>query len=83
MITLQEHDCKLNREIVELVDREADLLVRGIKEDSLLGEHLLHACFISYPTRRNCTASFVHPHTDRFTQTHFQSVHAILQDSIV
>ena len=33
----QEHDCKLTRDIVELVDREADLLVRGIKEDSLRG----------------------------------------------
>ena len=36
--TDQEHDCKLTREIVELVDREADLLVRGIKSDSLRGK---------------------------------------------
>lgn len=27
----------MTREIVELVDREADLLVRGIKEDTLRG----------------------------------------------
>lgn len=35
--TVKEHDCKLTREIVELVDREADLLVRGIKPESLRG----------------------------------------------
>ena len=35
--SLQEHDCSLTREIVELVDREADLLVRGMKEDTLQG----------------------------------------------
>ena len=34
---LQEHDCSLTREIVELVDREADLLVRGMKEETLQG----------------------------------------------
>ncbi|KAG2460132.1 IQUB protein, partial [Polypterus senegalus] len=33
----KEHDCKLTREIVELIDREADLLMRGIKESSLEG----------------------------------------------
>ena len=33
----QEHDCSLTREIVELVDREADLLVRGMKEETLQG----------------------------------------------
>ena len=37
MVFLQEHDCKLTREIVELVDREADLLVRGINVESLKG----------------------------------------------
>ncbi len=36
-VNLQEHDCKLTREIVELVDREADLLVRGTGEDALQG----------------------------------------------
>ena len=34
---LQEHDCKLTREIVELIDREADLLVRDTKATSLEG----------------------------------------------
>ena len=33
----QEHDCKLSQEIVELIDREADLLMRGVKEDNLEG----------------------------------------------
>lgn len=33
----QEHDCKLTREIVELIDREADLLIRGVKESNLEG----------------------------------------------
>jgi hypothetical protein len=34
---LQEHDCKLTQEIIELIDREADLLMRGVKEDNLTG----------------------------------------------
>ena len=33
----QEHDCKLTQEIIELIDREADLLMRGVKELNLLG----------------------------------------------
>ena len=36
----KEHDCKLTREIVELVDREADLLVRGTKPSALMGMHV-------------------------------------------
>ena len=39
-LTMQEHDCTLTREIVELVDREADLLVRGMKEETLQGRHI-------------------------------------------
>ncbi|XP_017340179.1 IQ and ubiquitin-like domain-containing protein isoform X1 [Ictalurus punctatus] len=35
--TVKEHDCKLTREIVELIDREADLLMRGVKESNLEG----------------------------------------------
>lgn len=35
--TVKEHDCKLTREIVELIDREADLLMRGVKEANLDG----------------------------------------------
>lgn len=35
--TVKEHDCKLTQEIIELIDREADLLMRGIKEENLMG----------------------------------------------
>jgi len=37
MFGLQEHDCKLTQEIIELIDREADLLMRGVKETNLDG----------------------------------------------
>ena len=33
----QEHECKLTKDIVELIDREADLLMRGVKETNLEG----------------------------------------------
>ena len=35
--SFKEHDCKLSQEIVDLIDREADLLMRGVKEDNLEG----------------------------------------------
>ncbi|XP_027029299.2 IQ and ubiquitin-like domain-containing protein isoform X1 [Tachysurus fulvidraco] len=35
--TVKEHDCKLTREILELIDREGDLLMRGVKESNLEG----------------------------------------------
>ncbi|XP_078485773.1 uncharacterized protein LOC100186480 [Ciona intestinalis] len=35
--TVKEHDCKLTREIIELIDREADLLMRGVVEANLEG----------------------------------------------
>ncbi|KAM6972939.1 IQ motif and ubiquitin-like domain-containing protein [Aplochiton taeniatus] len=35
--TVKEHDCKLTQNIVQLIDREADLLMRGVKEASLEG----------------------------------------------
>lgn len=35
--TVKEHDCKLTQEIIELIDREADLLMRGVKESNLEG----------------------------------------------
>ena len=41
--TVKEHDCKLTQEIIELIDREADLLMRGVKESNLEG------IFISSP----------------------------------
>ncbi|CAB1323482.1 unnamed protein product [Coregonus sp. 'balchen'] len=31
--TVKEHDCKLTQDIVELIDREADLLMRGVPQD--------------------------------------------------
>ncbi|XP_053575168.1 IQ and ubiquitin-like domain-containing protein [Bombina bombina] len=36
-LTVKEHDCKLTQEIVELIDREADLLMRGVKDSNLAG----------------------------------------------
>lgn len=36
--TVKEHDCKLTQEIIELIDREADLLMRGVKEANLEGK---------------------------------------------
>ncbi|XP_033745272.1 IQ and ubiquitin-like domain-containing protein [Pecten maximus] len=35
--TVKEHDCKLTQEVIELIDREADLLMRGVKESNLDG----------------------------------------------
>ncbi|XP_077117174.1 IQ motif and ubiquitin-like domain-containing protein [Ranitomeya variabilis] len=35
--TIKEHDCKLTQEIVELIDREADLLMRGVQNCNLEG----------------------------------------------
>lgn len=37
LFDFQEHDCKLTQEIIELIDREADLLMRGVKESNLDG----------------------------------------------
>ncbi|XP_066490202.1 IQ motif and ubiquitin-like domain-containing protein [Tiliqua scincoides] len=35
--TVKEHECKLTHEIIELIDREADLMMRGVKECNLEG----------------------------------------------
>ncbi|XP_070611537.1 IQ motif and ubiquitin-like domain-containing protein [Erythrolamprus reginae] len=35
--TVKEHVCTLTQEIVELIDREADLMMRGVKECNLQG----------------------------------------------
>lgn len=35
--TVKEFDCNLTREIVDLIDREGDLISRGRSEDSLEG----------------------------------------------
>ena len=36
-VYLQEFDCKLTRDIISLIDREADLLLRGVPENTLDG----------------------------------------------
>ena len=41
--TVKEHDCKLTQKIIELIDMEADSLMRGVKESNLEGT------FISSP----------------------------------
>ena len=47
--TLQEHDCKLTQEIIELIDREADLLMRGVKETNLDGlRRRISTLFLQY-----------------------------------
>ncbi|MBN3299907.1 IQUB protein, partial [Amia calva] len=52
--TVKEHDCKLTRDIVELIDREADLLTRGVKDTNLEGLRkrisTLFLQFIKMPT---------------------------------
>ncbi|XP_004602304.2 IQ and ubiquitin-like domain-containing protein [Sorex araneus] len=35
--TVKEHECKLTREILELIDREVDLMMRGVKHCNLEG----------------------------------------------
>ncbi|XP_066525316.1 IQ motif and ubiquitin-like domain-containing protein isoform X2 [Hoplias malabaricus] len=35
--TVKEHECKLTQQIVQLIDREADLLMRGVKDSNLEG----------------------------------------------
>ncbi|XP_043084759.1 IQ and ubiquitin-like domain-containing protein isoform X2 [Puntigrus tetrazona] len=35
--TVKEHNCKLTQDIVDLIDREVDLLMRGIKKSNLEG----------------------------------------------
>ncbi|XP_051546399.1 IQ and ubiquitin-like domain-containing protein isoform X2 [Myxocyprinus asiaticus] len=35
--TVKEHKCKLTQDIVDLIDREADLLMRGVKKSNLEG----------------------------------------------
>uniref|UniRef100_A0A8C4X3L6 IQ motif and ubiquitin domain containing n=1 Tax=Erpetoichthys calabaricus TaxID=27687 RepID=A0A8C4X3L6_ERPCA len=47
--TVQEHDCKLTQEIVELIDREEDLLTRGVKKVSLEGlRQRISTLFLQY-----------------------------------
>lgn len=47
--TVKEHDCKLTQEIVELIDREADLLMRGVKDSNLEGlRQRISTLFLQY-----------------------------------
>ncbi|KAG7456048.1 hypothetical protein MATL_G00247600 [Megalops atlanticus] len=47
--TVKEHDCKLTREILELIDREVDLLARGVKKTNLEGlRKRLSTLFLQY-----------------------------------
>jgi hypothetical protein len=47
--TVKEHDCKLTQEIIALIDREADLLMRGIKEENLQGlRKRISSLFLQY-----------------------------------
>ena len=48
-LTVKEHDCKLTKDIVELIDREADLLMRGSKETNLEGlRQRISTLFLQY-----------------------------------
>ncbi|GAB1290595.1 IQ and ubiquitin-like domain-containing protein [Apodemus speciosus] len=46
--TVKEHECKLTQEILELVDREVDLMMRGVKPQNLEG------------LRKRITTLFIH-----------------------
>ncbi|XP_069759481.1 IQ motif and ubiquitin-like domain-containing protein isoform X2 [Narcine bancroftii] len=47
--TVKEHDCKLTQEIVNLIDREADLLMRQVKETYLDGlRQRISTLFLQY-----------------------------------
>ncbi|XP_030621203.1 IQ and ubiquitin-like domain-containing protein [Chanos chanos] len=47
--TVKEHDCTLTREIVELIDREADLMRRDVKERNLRGlRERISTLFLQY-----------------------------------
>ncbi|XP_051886494.1 IQ and ubiquitin-like domain-containing protein [Pristis pectinata] len=47
--TVKEHDCKLTQEIVDLIDREADLLMRQVKESYLDGlRQRISTLFLQY-----------------------------------
>ena len=45
--TVKEHDCKLTQEIIELIDREADLLMRGVKESNLEGKEKCSVLYVN------------------------------------
>jgi hypothetical protein len=46
---IKEHDCKLTQDIINLIDREADLLMRGIKDENLQGlRKRISSLFLQY-----------------------------------
>ncbi|XP_072529817.1 IQ motif and ubiquitin-like domain-containing protein [Salminus brasiliensis] len=61
--TVKEHDSKLTQQIVELIDREADLLMRGVKESNLEGlRKRISTLFLQYiktPTFNPQVAKFL------------------------
>ncbi|XP_028397889.1 IQ and ubiquitin-like domain-containing protein [Dendronephthya gigantea] len=59
--TVKEHDCKLTQEIIELIDREADLLMRGVKESNLEGlRQRIATLFLQY-----CKTPLFNPEASR------------------
>ncbi|CAF1061759.1 unnamed protein product [Adineta ricciae] len=47
--TVKEHDSRLTQEIIQLIDREADLLMRGTKEENLSGlRERISTLFLQY-----------------------------------
>ncbi|CAF3144279.1 unnamed protein product [Rotaria sp. Silwood2] len=47
--TVKEHECRLTEEIIQLIDREADLLMRGTKEENLSGlRQRISTLFLQY-----------------------------------
>ena len=69
--TVKEFDCALTREIVELIDRETDLLNRGRSEKSLQGGH--HAAATSH----RYLSLFITAPCSRFTKAPIEPLPAI------
>ena len=64
---LQEHDCKLTRDIIELIDREADLLMRGLSESNLEGlRKRIATLFLQY-----CKNPLFNPEAARLLKVNF------------
>lgn len=78
-IISQEHDCKLTQEIVELVDREADLLMRGVKESNLDGlRKRISTLFLQY-----CKTPVFNPEIARLLKVRWSNVNGVVELSTV
>ena len=70
--TVKEHDCKLTQEIIELIDREADLLMRGVKESNLEGAVVVISSAANWRTGKvqlqHMAAKNLPPRTNVFAQ---------------